>query len=178
MKRLLSTHSLVMVVAIIGLGIWTIPGGLALAISGQSGSGRFSFTKGTDPYSFTGGGQAAVPGRFCTINKQSSTSSLLITYHEHISSPNQTPSPNHYSSVHLYLNEIHVSGRQFFISNSRSSPGLPDTPLSMTTAFVGGAPGTYQVQVLAAGSQPLNFGGQDLNLGQPLDYTITIQEIP
>jgi hypothetical protein len=164
-----------MLIAILGLAIWTISGGLALAVSGQSGSGRFSFTKGTDPYSFTGG-QAAVPGRSCVISKQSSTSSLLITYHENISAPARTPSPNSYSSVHLLLNEVHVSGRQFFIANN--TPGLPDTPLSMSVAFVGGAPGTYAVQVLAAGSQPLNFGGQDVNLGQPLDYSITIQEIP
>lgn len=166
-------------VIVLGVGLFALTrlAGEAQAVTGMSPSGRLQFTKGFEPFYFPGNSQlTAVTGRSCTINKMSSSSALIITYHENVSSVG-APGNHRFSSIHLYLNGVHMSGRQLYVPNPNEPLQLGDTPVSMCTAITGGAAGQYTVQVAVAGAQPLNFGGRDMNIGQPLDYTITMQEI-
>ena len=106
-------------VIVLGVGLFALTrlAGEAQAVTGMSPSGRLQFTKGFEPFYFPGNSQlTAVTGRSCTINKMSSSSALIITYHENVSSVG-APGNHRFSSIHLYLNGVHMSGRQLYVPN-------------------------------------------------------------
>lgn len=174
--RIANSRPLLML-ALIGLGLFAGTR-LSEAVSGGSGSGRLRFTKGTDPFSYAGGtGLTLVPGRSCTIHKASSTSSLVVSYYENVSAATFS-SAFPYSSIHLHLNGNPVSCRQLQVLGTNTGHGMVDTPVAMSTAFTGGLPGDYTIQVFVSGKAPLNFAGRDVSTGRSLDYTVTIQEVP